>query len=568
MTHVGGTGRLGEVHIDLGRTWARPGEVVPVRVAVPAGGARVRLTLLDLDRELSTVARRVPAEGGTAAFRVRLPGDADGATGRGYGVRAELLDRSGAVLDAAESAVEALEGWWQAPRHAALVAFRDPVATAADMRALRTWHVTVAQAYDWMWRHYRYLPPGGAPEFTDTLGRVVSLDAVRAAVRAGHAAGIATLAYGSVYGAEREHVEAHPEDRVLDADGRPLSLGETFFINDVRPGTPWRARLLDEYATAMRRIGFDGIHMDTYGPPYHGVAVDGSPVDFAAAYPSLIAEGAARVAAARPGGRVLFNCVEGFPLEAVAPAPAAALYLELWPPDERYADLVRWIDRSRAVAAGRAVVIAAYAAAMKDPAAIVEPGARAAAFEASLLTTSVIAAAGAFHHTIAAPDRLLIEGYYPAAIPMRAAERRDLAAAWAFGARYLHLLSDPRAEVVPIDDLALADGSGAAVPVSAIPQVGAVWARATRLPDGTRVVSLVDLGDQADDRWVAPGTVSRVRRGWSVRSTGVAAETVRVASPWSADGAAMAPADRGGELRLPVWRRWILLVAPAESASR
>ena len=75
---------------------------------------------------------------------------------------------------------------------------------------------------------------------------------------------------------------------------------------------------------------------------------DGEPIDFAALYPGPDRRGAPRVvAAARAGARVLFNCVEGFPLEPWPTAPAAALYLELWPPDVAYADVVRWIERAR-----------------------------------------------------------------------------------------------------------------------------------------------------------------------------------------------------------------------------
>ena len=546
------------------RTWARPGTAirVDVQLAGPAGvGVTVHLALLDLDREGDRVVRRVrfgPDGEATARLRVRLPE----AARHGYGLRLTVLDRTGARVARAETAVEAIDGWWEAPRHAALVAFNDPGTTAADVRNLRAWHVTVCQAYDWMWRHYRYLPPDGAIAFTDTLGRLVSLDAVRAGVRAGHRAGIASLAYGSVYGAEREHVDRHPEDRVFDAGGTPLSLGGTFFINDVRPGTEWRRRLLGEYARAVRAIGFDGVHMDTYGPPWSAVAEDGSPIDFAAEYPGLIAEAAARVAAARPGGRVLFNCVEGFPLDAIAPAPAAALYLELWPPDDRYADLVRWVDRAHGLAAGRSVVIAAYALPMRDPASIASPGARAAAFEATLLTTSVIAAAGAFHHALAAADRLLIEGYYPAAIRLRAPEVRALQAAWRFAARHLHLVSDPGAVTIPIHGAGLVDRDGRSIPVSAVPAAGAVWARAIRTSGGDRVVQLVDLLDQTDDRWVAPATAARRRIGWAVRWPG--ARTPRFASPWSADGGASRLASSAdGRFHLPPWRRWALLVDAA-----
>ena len=101
-------------------------------------------------------------------------------------------------------------------------------ATRRATLALAHWHVTVVQHYDWMWRHYRYRPPvTPVTSSTHWVGRV-SHDAVRAAIEAGHHIGIASLAYGSVYGAEAEYVDRHPDERVFDETGKPLSLGGVF----------------------------------------------------------------------------------------------------------------------------------------------------------------------------------------------------------------------------------------------------------------------------------------------------------------------------------------------------
>ena len=214
-------------------------------------------------------------------FEVRLP-----ETPRhGYGLRLRV-DGDGSAGDCtASAAVEALAGWWESPRHAAITDYADDDATRRATRALAHWHVTVVQHYDWMWRHYRYRPPRHAGDFVDTLGRRVSHDAVRAAIEAGHDIGIASLAYGSVYGAEAEYVDRHPDERLFDETGKPLSLGGVFFINDLRPGSPWRRRLLQEYVRAVTDFAFDGIHMDTYGPPHAAFAADGEAIDFAATLP-------------------------------------------------------------------------------------------------------------------------------------------------------------------------------------------------------------------------------------------------------------------------------------------
>ncbi|MCY7418101.1 MAG: hypothetical protein LH650_06315, partial [Chloroflexi bacterium] len=406
------------VRVDLrpDRTWAPAGSVV--RAAVTADSDRPRrllvtLELLDLDRVVASVEQWIRT--GAAARHLRLGVRLPAARRHGYGLRASVRGLDRALLASASSAVEAIDGWWESPRHAALVEYRDAAEGAQRARGLRDWHVTVVQAYDWMWRHYRYMPPDDAEAFTDTLGQPVSHTALRAAIESARAVGIATLAYGSVYGAEREYVNRYPDDRVFDGAGEPLSLGGTFFINDVRPGTHWRATLLTEYERAMRAFPFAGIHMDTYGRPWTAVAADGEAMAFRDLYPGLIKEAAERVTRIHDG-RVLFNCVEGFPLEDVAPAPMAALYLELWPPDDRYRHIVDWIDHAHIVAHGRAVVIAAYAAALRTASTNAD---RARAIESSILLDCVILAAGAYHHTLAEGDRLIIEGYYPAAVARR-----------------------------------------------------------------------------------------------------------------------------------------------------
>jgi dextranase len=541
------------------RTWARPGHrvrVVARLVADAPARGRLQLELLDVRRVAIAWDRPLRLEAGETMVRLHVTLPTRGR--RGYALRVRpVVD--GAVGAWRTVVLEALAGWWEAPRHLALTDFGTASDAGAQVAAARRWHVTVMQAYDWMYRHYRYAAP--EEPFTDALGRRVSHDAVRALVRAGHGTGIATLAYGSVYGAEPEHVARHPDERVFDEAGDPLSLGGAFFINDVRPGSTWRARLLREYERACRRFGFDGIHMDTYGPPHEAVAADGTRLRFAALYPGLIAEAARRVSATGRDRRVLFNCVEGFPLDAVGDAPSAAHYLELWPPDDSYTDVVRWIDRARLAGPGKAVVIAAYVPAMREAGA--DPAARAAALETAVTLTSVIGAAGAFHHTLAEHDRLLVEGYYPEAVRLRRAEVRELRPPFLFMARYLHLISDERRRVVRRDDLEVRDAEGDLVPLSIEPVAGAVWIRSTETPAGP-VISLVDLRSQADDRWTVPRQAVESARGWTVTWPGFAAPVAM--SPWARGGAAVvlrAATSRDATWRLPTFRRWLVLHDPA-----
>ena len=185
---------------------------------------------------------------------------------------------------------------------------------------------------------------------------------------------------------------------------------------------------------------------------------------------------------------------------------------------------------------------------------------RAPAFEATLLLGAVIAAAGAYHHTLAAGDRLLVEGYYPAAVPMAAGEITELRALSRFSARYVHLLSDPGSGVVELAGLELRDRSGAPVVWTSEPRPGAIWARAVRTPENVSVLHLIDLRDQDDVLWTRPKRTPRIREGLAV-SWRHASEQALVASPWSRDGSPVAVAGRDGWLALPAGLRWQMLIA-------
>lgn len=144
---------------------------------------------------------------------------------------------------------------------------------------------------------------------------------------------------------------------------------------------------------------------------------DGSrdrPIDLEAVYPGLIEEADRRIRVTSSHRRALFNAVDAWPLDAVAPAPTAATYIEVWPPDVRYADLVRIVDQARRAGPGKAIVVAAYLSALR--AADGDSARRRRAIEGLLILSSVLLAAGAYHHVLAERDRILVEGYYPEAL--------------------------------------------------------------------------------------------------------------------------------------------------------
>ena len=267
-------------------------------------------------------------------------------------------------------------------------------------------HLNCVQFYDWMYTHYDYVPP--QDRFANVLGKVLDFGAVR--WRIGHCRqrGMAPMAYASVYGAEMSLAQAHPDWLLYDGTGRPMSLGNVFFIQDLSPDCGWRRQLLTAYQQALD-LGFAGLQCDTYGSPRAGLTHDGREVSLGAALPGLMAKAQALAAAADPvmGGAIV-NCVRAWPLDIMAKAPGAAHYVEVWDPDETYRDLHELGMRARRLDPGRQLVLAAYLPAFHR-----EAGPPVGAMAGLRLAAAAIFAAGGFHLLMGEGSGVLADPYFP-----------------------------------------------------------------------------------------------------------------------------------------------------------
>ena len=142
------------------------------------------------------------------------------------------------------------------------------------------------QFYDWMYRHASLLPP--SDDFVDALDRALSLATVRRLVEATHAAGAQAIAYAAVYGAGSEHADEHPEEVLRHRDGRPWMLGDFLWIMDVSRDSAWSRHVVSQMGEAVRRVGFDGVHLDQYGDPKVAVTATGTVVDLAEGFVAII----------------------------------------------------------------------------------------------------------------------------------------------------------------------------------------------------------------------------------------------------------------------------------------
>jgi len=242
--------------------------------------------------------------------------------------------------------------------------------------------------------------------------------------------------------------------------------------------------------------------MDQYGFPKqaHVGGKAGPAVDVADAFGPLIDRSAEAVAAAKPGTQVIFNNVNDWPTELTAARDQAAVYIEVWPPNDTYYDLQRLIVRGKAAAGGaKQVILAAYISPFcltKD-----RPEKVPQAEEAARLASAAIYANGGFHLLLGERDGALCDPYYPKYATMRPEFAAVMREYYDFVVRYENWLADPRLELLPYGDVGEAGRVRLGIEnYSSKPRQGSVWVIAREAP-GYATVSLVNLVGVNNTLW-------------------------------------------------------------------
>lgn len=371
------------------RALYRPGGTVRLRLEAPdtPPGAKAHLRIYRLARQVYE--QTLPMAPGLE-FRWTLPPEP-----AGYGAEVNLTDATGITLASASTAFDVHEHWWEMPRYGFLSDFAPGHTDPSRMDLLLKYHVNALQFYDWMYRHDRHLSP--ETEFIDPLGRRLSLTTVRTRIEQAQARGMAAMPYTTIYAGSTNYFAEHPEQALYKASGKPWTLGENFlYIFDPSPGTAWRAHILGEYRSILETLPFDGLHIDQYGDPKTALDAGGRVIDLAAAIPDFLKEAKA---VAGPERAVIFNLVNDWPVENVAPSGVDAVYIEVWPPHEDYAALRDLVYRAKKLSGNRPVILAAY----------LTPKAEAA----YRLLNAVITASGATHIELGEGNGVLADPYFP-----------------------------------------------------------------------------------------------------------------------------------------------------------
>ena len=351
---------------------------------------------------------------------------------------------------------------------------------------LAKYHITHVQFYDWSWRHDSLVAP--QDEYLDMMGKHNSLPVIRQRIADCHQRGMIAMAYGAVYAACREFRDAHPSWGLFGAAGQPLVFINTFYYMDI--DSPWRDHLIREYRKAITEVGFDGIHMDTYGEPKTAFTSDGEKRFLMNSFPAMINDTAAVMKSSGIRPHLIFNNVGAWPVEQTRDCPQDAVYMELWPPMDRYRHLRTAVQQ----AGDHPVVLAAYPAAFRTD----EPD---RALYSQLLLSFAIALQGATQLFIGEKNAVVTQGYYADYTKLTKEQITRIRAYEDFVVRYGDLLYDRSLKDVTCTHFG---GDNAEyrldAPCSVDGDPDSIWIT-IRENEKHKLIGLINLVGVQDDHW-------------------------------------------------------------------
>lgn len=424
----------------------------------------------------------------------------------------EVLDDSGELV--AEEFTTVADHQGVRPVHGFATSFGDEqVASVVEWnRALRS---TVVQIYDWMASYTA--PMGSERGWLDPSHRVVSFQALRSLTSGLRASGAVAHAYAPIYAVGNDFAAAHPEMLMYQSDGSAIRfLDQIVLANPANEA--WQRHFSETYGAAMDAIGFDGLHVDTYGYPRLAFDVEGNPLDIRAGYESFLRA----LRKARPHDLISFNQVDGVPSAAKLPDEPVFRYCEVWPPNDSWRHFEGLLDRSSGHAgmvgprAEREATVRGSIACYPpvwgpEPTANREaPDRRADSLRTSLLTEAIVTSLGASALMYGDSMAVLADPYYPKHARLTHEEASTVLAWRRFALRCRDLfLGGEDTSWYEIGDENGSVAVGADAPVRPEPIGGSVFARVAYVDDVIGV-SVVDLTGSESAQWSAPTSRGRV----------------------------------------------------------
>ena len=399
-----------EIYPEKGRYL--PGEDIALTISYSGAAEQFRISVFRMDTCVHTLDVKKTGE----STRVLLPKTADAFCGLGVLCETEDGELAACAVD--------IQKDLRVFRYGFLSDFSRAEASEADVLAMAKHHVNAVQFYDWSYRHDTLVAE--FDDYTDMMGKPNSLEVIRRKIAACHQRGMRALGYGAVYAASEAFAVKHPEWRLFARANEPIRFIDVFAIMNLRSG--WREHIIAQYRAAVD-AGFDGIHMDTYGFPKTALDAESNIVHLEEDFAPLIEQ----TRKALPEATLVFNNVGGWPVERTMHAPVDAVYIEVWPPFERYEHLRQLIMTAKQ--AQKPVVLAAYPAPFR-----LDTPER--ALNAQLVLMGAIAAHGATQLWFGEENAALTQGYYADYTRLTAEQEQLLRSYDDFIVRYEALLFD------------------------------------------------------------------------------------------------------------------------------
>ncbi len=358
----------------------------------------------------------------------------------------------------------------------------------SDVDCLAKYHIDHVQYYDWSYRHDTLVAP--TEEFTDMMGKRNSLPVIRQKIAACRARGMKSMAYTAVYAACRAFWQQHPQWGLYAGADRPMTFIDTFYYMDIE--SPWREHLFAQYVEAVQKVGFDGFHMDTYGEPKRALTKAGEARALEAALPAMIRDADAALRKADIPPHLIFNNVGAWPVAATCTAPQDAVYMELWPPMDRYRHLKQAV--MQALPGGKPVVLAAYPAPFRT-----DTPQR--ALQSELFLSFAIALAGATQLFMGEEEAVVTQGYYADYTRLAPWQGERMKAYQDFTVRFQDLLFDRALTDVSMTHAQWDNREyGCNVPYSLEGEPGKLWLT-LRESGNRKLIGLINLHGVQDDCW-------------------------------------------------------------------
>jgi dextranase len=430
-----------------------------------------------------------------------------------YGVDVKVIYHN--AIYQAHTACDVVESYDSMIRYGFLADFseQDKDDTSDINYALKL-HLNALQFYDWMYRHDKLVAE--EEEYLEPLGRKLSLQTIRNKINLCKQHGIRPFAYGAVYAASKEAYAEHPSWALYKKNKEVLSFAEWLVFMDTTNDSSWCRYIIEQYADSIKRLGFQGIHMDTYGFPKYVYNDRQERISLAETFPGMIKLARQAVKEIDDKAGVIFNAVNNWPVEVVAGSEQDAVYIEVWPPHVTYQHLYTLIREAKYLGA-KQVILAAYMKPFME--AKTEEEIRSAEYSL-LLTNAVIQASGGSQLVFGETNSVLCDSYYVNYAKLREEFIPKVRSYCDFTVRYGKLIYDRNAMDISMtaanginEDIVFTSPKDSKVLFSSNGSEGKIWTiiREAKNSLTIHMINLIAVNDQWNEpKVMQPLTISGV----------------------------------------------------------